>query len=274
LPELPEARTIARGLHAAVAGAAVAEIRLLRRDMLKTGTPRALAGLAGQTILSVGTRGKYIVMHLTAARLVIQLGMSGQMRLVPPRAVAAPTHTHLIIRLADRRAIFYVNTRRIASGLHVLDGGREDAGPMAALGPEATDISAAAFIAASSKSRRAIKTALMDSRLMAGVGNIYSDEALFRAGIRPTRRANTIPAARLRVLHRAVGQVLREALAAGGSSLADANPYVDADGQLGEFSMRHRVYGRAGQACLSCGTTLKSVRIGGRTSTFCPKCQK
>ncbi len=273
MPELPEARTIARRLHEVAAGAIIAEILLLRRDMLKTGRPRELADLAGQPITRISTRGKYVIVHTPAARLVIQLGMSGQVRITAAGA-ATPKHTHLLIRLADGRQILYVNTRRIASGLRVLAAGQADTGPLALLGPDATDIGAEAFVAAIGRRRRAIKTALMDPSALAGVGNIYSDEALFRAGIRPTRRADHIRVSRLRRLHQAVRQVLAEAIIAGGSSLADANPYVDADGRLGEFAVRHRVYGRAGKPCLVCKATLRSTVIGGRTSTFCSHCQK
>lgn len=273
MPELPEARTIARRLHEAAAGAVIAHVRLLRRDMLRTGTPARLSALAGQTITAVGTRGKYVIVFTPASRFVIQLGMSGQLRLTPA-AGPLPLHTHLVIRLKDERQILYINTRRIASGLHLLAAGTDDTGPLSLLGPDATDISAEAFVAAIRTRRRAIKTALMDPSLLAGVGNIYSDEALFRAGIRPTRRAHRVGSAGLCRLHQAVRQVLAEAIAAGGSSLKDSNPYVDADGRLGEFSIRHRVYGRGGQPCLACHTTLRSAVIGGRTSTFCPRCQK
>ena len=271
MPELPEARTIAGRLHAAISGATLAEVRLRRRDMLKTGRTRDLEGLAGQVILRVDTRGKYIVLHTLAARLVIQLGMSGRVLLLEPDPPAVPMHTHLLLRLADQRQVLYVNTRRIASGLHVLPPGREDLGPLAALGPEATAISAGQFIAAMRPRRRAIKTALLDQSLLAGVGNIYSDEALARAGIRPTRAACGLSAERLRRLHAGLQAVLREALRAGGSSLADANPYVDADGRLGEFAASHRVYGRYGQPCLTCGGTLKRAMLGGRTSTYCSR---
>ncbi len=274
MPELPEARTIARRLHEVAAGGAIAKIHLLRRDLLKTGSPKLLAALAGQAIEKVNTRAKYVIIHTSAARLVIQLGMSGQVRIMPQTPPAVPTHTHLIIQLADGRQIFYLNIRRIACGLHVLPPGEQDLGPLTLLGPEATDITAVEFIARLRHRKKAIKTALMHPSILAGVGNIYSDEALFRAGIRPTRLANEVSVEKLRRLHATVRQVLKEAIAAGGSSLKTSTPYKDADGHIGRFSIKHRVYGRAGEACVKCGGTLKRVILGGRSSVYCPRCQK
>jgi formamidopyrimidine-DNA glycosylase len=272
MPELPEARTIASRLHAAVAGCEIVAMRLCRRDMLKTGSPAELAVLAGAKLDRVDTRGKYVVLHAGIARLVVQLGMSGQLRLGLHADPQLP-HTHLVISFADGRDLRYVNPRRIAGGLLLLGADGGDCGPLAHLGPEATAIGRAEFIASVGSHRRAIKTVLLDPRVLAGVGNIYSDESLARAGIRPTRRAERLSRADLARLHRAVREVLRQAIAAGGSSLRDANPFVDADGNVGHFAARHRVYGRAGLPCLTCGATLKRVLLGGRTSTFCPRCQ-
>ncbi len=273
MPELPEARTIARRLHAAIAGCEVAAVRLCRRDMLKSGSPRSLRRFVAQRWDRVDTRGKYVVLHARPGRLVVQLGMSGRLVLTESRQPIQP-HTHLIITLSDGRDLRSVNPRRIAAGVHVLPPGSDDLGPLAVLGPEATDIPPAEFISALRSRRRAIKSALLDSSLLAGVGNIYSDEALARAGIRPTRRCDRISPSRLRALHASLVEVLTEAIAAGGSSLADANPFVDADGREGYFAVHHRVYGRGGQPCTACGEVLRRMVLGGRSSTFCPRCQR
>jgi formamidopyrimidine-DNA glycosylase len=197
--------------------------------------------------------------------------MSGRVYLVASDQVAAP-HTHLVLTLSGGREMHYANARRIASGVHVLRPGQH--GPLAALGEDALSISAEDFADRLSSSRCAIKTALMNQRLLAGVGNIYSDEALFRARLRPDRRASTISRQKLLQLHSALRAVLAEAIRAGGSTIKGSNPYASAGGELGEFTTAHRVYGRYGQSCLCCGRTCRRKTLGGRTSTFCPHCQK
>lgn len=272
MPELPEARTIASRLDAAATGCEIRSVRLNRRDMLKTGSTRSLGALAGESFSRVDTRGKYVVAHTRSRRLVIQLGMSGVVRLAT-EADATPTHTHLVITFVDGRQLRYRNVRRIASGLHVLPAGDADDGPLAALGPEATDITLDAFGDAIAPKRRPIKSALLDQSLLAGLGNIYTDESLARSGVRPTRLACRLTRPMVRRLHAAIGEVLAAAIAAGGSSLADANEFVDIHGAVGYFASEHRVYGRGGRPCLACGRTLTRITLGGRTTVYCPKCQ-
>jgi formamidopyrimidine-DNA glycosylase len=271
MPELPEAQTIAAALQMGLAGGTIGQVRLCRRDFLKTGTPGRLAELAGRKVASVGRKGKYVIIETPPLRLVLQLGMSGRVYLVGAGEKPAP-HTHLVLTLADGREMHYANARRIASGVHVLSPGQD--GPLAALGEDALTISAQDFAEALSARRCAIKTAIMNQRLLAGVGNIYSDEALFRAGLRPGRRASTISRPKLLALHATLRAVLAEAIRAGGSTIKGSNPYASAGGELGEFTTAHRMYGRYGQPCLRCGQTCRRKTLGGRTSTFCPKCQK
>lgn len=273
MPELPEARTIARRLNEAIAGSTIETVSLHRGDMLKLGHVDQLAAMAGQRFQRVDTRGKYVLLHWPGGRLVVQLGMSGRLMIVPGNQPIVP-HTHLVIRLTDGREVRYSNVRRIASGLHILPPGRADVGPLAGLGVDAPEMSLAQFAAALSGTARAIKGVLLDQARLAGVGNIYSDEALARAGIRPTRHADRLSADQVARLYQAVLDVLRDAIAAGGSSLNDATPFVDADGQLGYFAAHHRVYGRYGQPCKACGQPLRRATIAGRTSTYCPRCQK
>lgn len=271
MPELPEAQSIAAALQLGLTGREILQARLSRRDFLKTGTPGRLAELAGRRVAAVGRKGKYVIIEVPPLRLVLQLGMSGRVYLVGAGHKPAP-HTHFVLKLAGGREMHYANARRIASGVHVLRPGQE--GPLAALGEDALAISAQAFAQRMSSSRSAIKTALLNQRLLAGVGNIYSDEALFRAGLRPDRRAIAISRPKLLALHAAVRAVLAEAIRAGGSTIKGANPYASAGGELGEFTTLHRIYGRYGQPCLTCGQTCRRKTLGGRTSTFCPKCQK
>ena len=271
MPELPEAETIARALHSALAGRALRGVDLRRRDFLKTGSPRRLRGLAGRRLEAVSRRGKSVVFEFAGARLVLQLGMSGRVQLARPGR-RPPPHTHLVLAFAGGWEARCVNTRRIAAGAHVLAG--EELGPLAGLGPDADGIGPDDFLARLAGRAAPVKAALMNQTILAGVGNIYSDEALFRAGLRPTRRVRDISRAALLRLHAALRAVLAEAIAAGGSTLEDSTPFAGAEGELGYFTLSHRVYGRYGQPCLECGTTLRRAVIGGRSSTYCPRCQR
>jgi formamidopyrimidine-DNA glycosylase len=269
---MPEAKTIAAAIDRVAAGRRIDSIDLRRRDMLKTGAPIDLHDLAGAAVERVDTRGKYVVLHAGDARLVIQLGMAGRVRLAE-RGAEPLAHTHLRIDLADGPTIDYVNVRRIASGLHLLAPGAGDAGPLAALGPEADRIEREEFVARLAARRKAVKAALLDQSILAGLGNIYADESLARAAVRPTRRADRLNRKTLARLHDAVRAVLAEAIAAGGSTLADSTPFAAPDGAVGYFASRHRVYGRFGQPCLHCRTTLSRTLVAGRTTTYCPRCQ-
>ena len=200
MPELPEAETIARALDAALRGARIARAALLRRDFLKTGSPSGLRRLAGRTISAVGRRGKCVVLEIPPRRLVLQLGMAGRVYVDRPSR-PRPPHTHLIVALAGGREMRYANVRRIASGVHLLADGQ--AGPLGRLGPDADGIGLEEFLARIAARRTAVKTALLNQSILAGVGNIYAQEALFRAGIHPSRRANRVSRVRLAGLHRA-----------------------------------------------------------------------
>ena len=271
MPELPEAETIARGLATALTGAAVSSVRLRRPDFLKTGSRAALRRLRGRRVTSVGRRGKCVVMHFGRWRLVLQLGMSGRPCLGRAGRPIGP-HTHLVVTFAGGRQLRYVNSRRIAAGVHLLSPGED--GPLGRLGPDADGITRAEFVGRLAGRTAPIKAALLNQSILAGVGNIYSDEALFRAGIRPTRRVGRISRQRLGKLHAAVRAVLAEAIAAGGSTVTGSSGFAGANGEPGLFTGSHRVYGRYGQACVRCGATLRRTLVGGRTTTYCPRCQK
>jgi formamidopyrimidine-DNA glycosylase len=172
-------------------------------------------------------------------------------------------HTHAVVKLASGRELRFVDPRRFGR----LSVARDfDAG-----GCEPLDIKLDRFIALFHGRKTPIKSALLNQKLLRGVGNIYADESLFRAGIRPRRRAASLTRENLRRLYKSVQEVLKEAIALGGSSVSD---YVDSDGQEGSFQLEHRVYGREGERCLTCKTAIKRVVIAGRSSHYCPKCQK
>jgi len=198
-----------------------------------------------------------------AAQWIVHLGMTGRI-VVCDSSVEVVKHTHLIAKLASGRELRFVDPRMFGK-LSVHAGGFDPGGL------EPLEMSEKSFAELFRGRKTPIKSALLNQKLVRGVGNIYADESLFRAGIRPRRRAAAVTRHELSKLYRAVRLVLREAIKLGGSSVSD---YVDADGEEGLFQVRHRVYGREGEPCLVCGTAIRRVVLAGRGSHYCPKCQK
>jgi formamidopyrimidine-DNA glycosylase len=196
------------------------------------------------------------------AQWIVHLGMTGRMLVCTPDSEIAK-HTHLIAKLASGRELRFVDPRRFGR-LSVATGFEAD-------GSEPLEVQLDHFVTLFQGRKTPIKSALLNQKLLRGVGNIYADESLFRAGVRPRRRASSLTREDLRRLYPAVQGVLREAIALGGSSVSD---YVDSDGEEGFFQLQHRVYGREGEPCLVCKTPIKRVVIAGRSSHYCPKCQK
>jgi formamidopyrimidine-DNA glycosylase len=190
--------------------------------------------------------------------------MTGRLQVCEPQSEIAK-HTHAILKLESGRELRFVDPRRFGR-LSVAANGDFDA-----LGVEPLDVDLDRFVSLFRGRETPIKSALLNQKLLRGVGNIYADESLFRAGIRPRRRAATITREQLGKLFLAVKEVLKEAIALGGSSISD---YVNAEGEEGFFQLQHRVYGREGDPCLVCKTSVKRVVIAGRSSHYCPKCQK
>jgi len=193
---------------------------------------------------------------------IVHLGMTGRM-LVCAVNEEVSRHTHAIARLASGRELRFVDPRRFGR-LSVTHG-------FAAPGSEPLEVELDRFVNLFRGRKTPIKSALLNQSLLSGVGNIYADESLFRAGLRPRRRASSLSKEGLRRLYLALQEVLKEAIARGGSSISD---YVDADGEKGFFQLEHRVYGREGAPCLVCKTPIKRVVIAGRSSHYCPRCQK
>ncbi|HZC24154.1 MAG TPA: bifunctional DNA-formamidopyrimidine glycosylase/DNA-(apurinic or apyrimidinic site) lyase [Candidatus Binatia bacterium] len=200
----------------------------------------------------------------TKAQWIVHLGMTGSLRVCEPQTEVAK-HTHAILKLASGREVRFVDPRRFGR-LSVATSAEFDA-----TGIEPLEIDLEHFIALFRGRKTPIKSALLNQNLLRGVGNIYADESLFRAGLRPRRRASSITRDQLAKLHAVVKEVLKEAIALGGSSISD---YVGADGEEGFFQLRHRVYGREAEPCLVCKSPIKRVVIAGRSSHYCPKCQK
>jgi formamidopyrimidine-DNA glycosylase len=271
MPELPEVETTRRGIAPHVIGRRVARIDVYD-PRLRWPVPADLeARLRGRVIERVDRRSKYLLFHVGAGALLVHLGMTGTLRVFrdpPPRRA----HDHVDIVLDDATLLRYRDPRRFGAMLWV--GAAANGHPLLdALGPEPFD---AAFDAhylwrATRRRRTPIKLALMDNRVVTGVGNIYANEALFRAGIRPSTRANRLSRPRLALLVDAVRDVLTAAIAKGGSTLRD---YVGSDGSAGYFQLEYCVYGRAGQACRACGSPIAQARLGQRSAFYCPRCQR
>jgi len=291
VPELPEVETIARGLDKRVAADTIESVWIGSRPQpLKSPAGVIARTLEGKRIARVHRAGKHIVFDLEresrasqkgnravrgqtrqaaslqqGAQWVVHLGMTGRMVVCEPAANIAK-HTHLIAKLASGRELRFIDPRMFGKlSVHLQSGGFDPGGL------EPLEVSEERFVALFRGRKTPIKSALLNQKLLRGVGNIYADESLFRAGIRPRRRAAAITREQLGKLRRAVREVLREAIALGGSSISD---YVDANGEEGFFQLRHRVYGREGAPCLVCGTAIRRVVLSGRSSHYCSKCQK
>jgi formamidopyrimidine-DNA glycosylase len=301
MPELPEVETIARGLASRVCGDVIESVWLgSKPEPLKSPAAEIVATLESRRIAGVRRVGKHIVFDLEpagdvgrtplsakgrartrgsakrkkaagqsarltqqlSAQWIVHLGMTGRMVVCPPDSEMAK-HTHLVAKLASGRELRFVDPRRFGR-LSVAHG-------FEASGSEPLEVQKDHFVSLFHGRKTPIKSALLNQKLLRGVGNIYADESLFRAGIRPRRRASSLTREDLLRLYPAVQEVLREAIALGGSSVSD---YVDADGEEGFFQLQHRVYGREGEPCLVCKTPIKRVVIAGRGSHYCPKCQK
>jgi len=283
MPELPEVETIAKGLNKRVAGERIESVWLgSKPEPLKSTAAEIARTLEGARVDQVRRVGKHIVFDLQpgkhrsrgsrdrkeqgrlgASQWIVHLGMTGRM-LVAAADTEIPKHTHLVARLASGRELRFVDPRRFGR-LEVRHDGFN--GP----GAEPLTIGLEDFARLFHKRAAPIKALLLNQNLLHGVGNIYADESLFRAGVRPRRRANKLTGAELSRLHVALREVLKEAIAAGGSSVSD---YVDADGEEGFFQLQHRAYGREGQPCLTCKRKIKKIVLAGRGTHYCPKCQK
>ena len=200
---------------------------------------------------------------------IVHLGMTGQLLIARPE-LPIEKHTHAILKLASGRELRFVDYRRFGR-LAVVRIDAKDGAGFAAPGNEPLEAKVDEFINLFHGRKTPIKSALLNQKILSGVGNIYADEALFRAKVRPRRRASSLTRAELEKLHAGLLAVLREAIKLGGSSI---NDYVDAEGRAGFFQLKHRVYGRENKPCLVCGTPIKRVIIAGRSSHYCPHCQK
>jgi formamidopyrimidine-DNA glycosylase len=308
MPELPEVETIARGLAKRVVGDVICSVWLgSKPEPFQSPALEMAAILESQRIAGVARVGKHIVFDLEpypqaarhqgrktketkekrtakkvkksnhgrdrrdgaqestalrGAQWIVHLGMTGRVTVEAP-GKEVEKHTHAILSLGSGRELRFVDPRRFGR-LRVAHG-------FQAAGKEPLEVELEAFVALFRGRKTPIKSALLNQKLLSGVGNIYADESLFRSSIRPRRRASSLTGKELGQLWRAVREVLQEAIALGGSSISD---YVNADGEEGFFQFQHRVYGRRGEPCLVCQSPVRRIVIAGRSSHYCPRCQK
>jgi formamidopyrimidine-DNA glycosylase len=278
MPELPEVETVMRGLQARLEGRVLSRAVARRADLRWPVPPGLARTLTGARVLSFRRRGKYILMRIAGGwSVLLHLGMSGRMVLGPAGKNDVTLHEHLELETDDGWRVGFVDPRRFGS-VDLIETDREDTHRLlAGLGPEPLEdsFSVGMLTEALTGKHTPIKAALLDQKIVAGLGNIYVAEALFRAGISPQRQAHTVPGARAKRLVPAIKQTLRDAIAAGGSSLRD---YVQPDGELGYFQHAWKVYGRTGLACERCPGApacagIKRIVQSGRSTFFCPRTQ-
>ena len=273
LPELPEVEVVRRDLHAEVAGLRVKSVVVTGSRSVRRQTPDEFAGrLTGATLGAAGRHGKFLLIPLDGPAgdtLAVHLRMSGQLRLAGA-AEPRPRHTHVVLGLSDGRELRFVDPRTFGE----MFVSPAPVAEVAHLGPDPLDPgwSAERLGAVLGGRTTRLKALLLDQRRLAGLGNIYSDEALFAAGLRFDRPAGSLDPSEVAGLHAAISTTLRDAVEQRGSSLADAQ-YVDLFGRPGGYRARHRVYGREGQPCPRCGTPVVRVRFAGRSTFLCEACQ-
>jgi formamidopyrimidine-DNA glycosylase len=270
MPELPEVETACRGIAPQLVGRCVARV-IVRDPRLRWPVPRSLAqDLTGQTFRSVARRAKYLLLATDRGTAILHLGMSGSVRIVPS-GTPPSRHDHVDIVLDNTRCLRLRDPRRFGALLWT----RADPTThrlLRQLGPEplGADFTADYLFRASRGRRVALRDLLLNSHVVAGVGNIYANEALFAAGLRPQRPAGRTTQAQCAAIVAAVRRTLRRAIRAGGTTLRD---FQNADGLPGYFQQTLRVYGRKGEPCPRCGTRIKGLRLGQRSAFYCPHCQ-
>ena len=271
MPELPEVETTVRGLARYLEHQRIANVRVNRPDLRRPFPPQLVQVLTGATVTALGRRAKYGLIHLDRDQtMVFHLGMSGRWRIEPD---ASDRHDHLVLETAAGHVLALNDARRFGSVDLVDTATLAQWGPFATLGPEplGDDLTVDHLVSAFQGRNAPVKPLLLDQRVVAGLGNIYVCEALFRSGIRPDRAAGSISRKAIARLVPAIKEVLAESIAAGGSTIRD---YAQPNGELGYFAAAWRVYGREGEDCMSCGAKVKRTVQGGRSTFWCGKCQK
>lgn len=274
MPELPEVETVRRTLEVLTLGKEIAQVSVFWPKMIKkpSEVEQFSDALLGQTINEIGRRGKFLIFYTDDYALVSHLRMEGKYGLFSADE-PVEKHTHVIFHFTDAKELRYKDVRKFGT-MHLYAKGTEfDSQPLADLGPEpfSADFSVEWLSEKLKRTTRKIKPALLDQKILVGLGNIYVDEALFRAKIHPERIANSLSQEEEIVLYREIVRTLSEAVEKGGSTIRS---YVNSQGQIGMFQLQLLVYGRKNEPCQVCGTSLEKTIVGGRGTHFCPTCQK
>lgn len=273
MPELPEAETIVRGLRASVLGQTIRRVEVLRPDILRQPKAEFVKRVRGHCILDVARRGKKVLIRLDGDRLiVVNLGMTGRLLQFPavPRGERRPGHPAVRFRFEGPGLLIFDDTRRFGSVEALTDS--EWQTRSAGMGPEPLDATYRAqhLFEGLQRSRAPVRSWLLDQKRIAGVGNIYANEALYLAGVHPRREARDVHRREAVALHRSIRRVLRDAIRAGGTTIRD---YRNAEGERGEYARRLYVYGRDGEPCLKCRTQVQRTVFANRSAFHCPACQ-
>jgi formamidopyrimidine-DNA glycosylase len=282
MPELPEVETVVRGLRQSILGRTILSVRLGKTDFIDD--PVALEEhLPGRRIEVIERFGKFMLLRLSAAAsdagldangdaapaaLLVHLGMTGQLA---PSSAAQPSnkHTHVYLTLDDGRELRYTDARRFGRMAYLTEVPLAE--ELRAFGADPLEVNATEFAARIRTRSARIKALLLNQSVLRGVGNIYADESLWRAKIHPARLGNRLSAREAETLRKALQDSLKKAIVMRGSSISD---FLDADGEPGEYQRRHRAYGREGERCYRCRTLIRRIIVAGRSSYFCPKCQR
>ncbi|MBD3610474.1 MAG: bifunctional DNA-formamidopyrimidine glycosylase/DNA-(apurinic or apyrimidinic site) lyase [Gammaproteobacteria bacterium] len=271
MPELPEVETTRRGIEPHTLHQTIDNVIIRQRQLRWPITAGLAQKLCGHVINSVQRRGKYLLLGINGGTLLIHLGMSGNLRMVDANEPAAK-HDHVDIVLSNGQSLRFHDPRRFGAILYTTKPAAQHK-LLASLGPEplGDDFSAERLYQRSRNKKCTIKSFIMDAKIVVGVGNIYASESLFRAGIHPKRTAGQVSLTRYQKLAKAIVEVLNEAIEQGGTTLKD---FIGGDGKPGYFQQTLAVYGREGEACVTCGKPIKQITLGQRSTFYCPKCQK
>ena len=272
MPELPEVETVRRGLEKLILGKKISNIDIRYPKMIKTDLHEFQKEMPGQVIQSMGRRGKYLLFYLSDKILISHLRMEGKYFYYPDQ-VPERKHAHVLIHFEDGGTLVYEDVRKFGT-LELLAPELLDSYFISKkLGPEPTekDFDLGSFKLALKKSKKPIKSHLLDQTLVAGLGNIYVDEVLWRAKVHPSRTSNSLTSQEARKVHDETINVLGQAVEKGGSTI---RTYTNAFGEDGTMQEFHQVYDKAGQACSRCETIIEKIQLGGRGTHFCPKCQR
>ena len=272
MPELPEVETVRRGLEKLILGKKISNIEIRYPKMIKTDLNQFQKELPGQVIQSMGRRGKYLLFNLRDKVLISHLRMEGKYFYYPVE-IPERKHAHILVHFEDGTTLVYEDVRKFGT-MELLAPELLDSYFISKkLGPEPTDqdFDLGRFKLALKKSKKPIKSHLLDQTLVAGLGNIYVDEVLWRAKVHPSRHSNSLTAQEARKAHDETIKVLGQAVEKGGSTIRSYTNAFGEDGTMQEF---HQVYDKAGQACSRCGSTIEKIQLGGRGTYFCPKCQR